>query len=117
MVCHYCHSADHNINNCPTIVCRYCKEVGHPKWLCQNKNNKSKTSYSTSNIKPAYKTYDKTHDKTHDKIHDKIHDKVTKVFKDKFIDKLNNNIRQTIEKDISYYLKLKEKKWSEIIQL
>ena len=44
MVCHYCHSADHNINNCPTIVCRYCKEVGHPKWLCQNKNNKSKIS-------------------------------------------------------------------------
>ena len=39
MTCQYCHSKDHTINNCPNIICRYCKQVGHPKWLCKNKNN------------------------------------------------------------------------------
>ena len=41
MACHYCHSCEHNINDCPNIICRYCNEVGHPKWLCKNKNKKN----------------------------------------------------------------------------
>lgn len=75
MACHYCHSSDHNINDCPNIICRYCNEVGHPKWLCKNKNKKN--------------------------------DKNDK----------NNKPKKNNEKDISYYLKLKLKKWSEIIYL
>lgn len=67
MLCQYCHSPDHDINNCPVIICRYCKQVGHPKWLCKNKGVK--------NIK-----------------------------KKKFV-----------EKDLSYYIKLQEIKWSDII--
>jgi hypothetical protein len=66
MSCQYCHSKEHDINNCPIIICRYCKQVGHPKWLCKNKDK---------NIK----------NKKH------------------------------VEKNIEYYLKLKEYKWSDII--
>ena len=42
MTCQYCHSTTHNINNCPNIICRYCKQSGHPKWLCINKEVKNK---------------------------------------------------------------------------
>jgi hypothetical protein len=70
MVCHYCHSKDHSINQCPTIICRYCKQVGHPKWLCKSKN----------------------------KVNDKPNEKY-------------------VEKDITYYLKIKDKKWSEMLLL
>lgn len=72
MPCHYCHLNDHVINNCPTIICRLCNEVGHPKWLCDKKNKK-------------------------------IND--------------TNKLKRNNEKDISYYLKLKIKKWSEIIYI
>ena len=51
MTCQYCHSNQHNINNCPTIICRYCKEIGHPKWLCKNKDNKDKDREKKNNKK------------------------------------------------------------------
>ena len=66
--CQYCHSEEHDINNCPVIVCRYCKQVGHPKWLCKNKDCQKHN-------------------------------------------KKNNNI----EKNIDYYNKIKDLKWSNII--
>lgn len=66
MSCQYCHSKEHDINNCPIIICRYCKQVGHPKWLCKNKDKSVKS-------------------------------------------------KKYVEKNIEYYLKLKDYKWSEII--
>lgn len=66
MSCQYCHSKEHDINNCPIIICRYCKQVGHPKWLCKNKDKSIKN-------------------------------------------------KKYVEKNIEYYLKLKESKWSDII--
>lgn len=41
MVCKYCHKKDHVIDNCPSIICRKCGKIGHPKWLCPGikKNN------------------------------------------------------------------------------
>lgn len=42
MTCQYCHSNDHEINKCPTIICRYCKKIGHPKWLCKSKDKNDK---------------------------------------------------------------------------
>lgn len=69
MTCQYCHSNTHNINNCPIIVCRYCKQVGHPKWLC-----------------------------------------TTKEVKDK-----NSKNKKIIEKNITYYLKIQNRNWSDII--
>jgi hypothetical protein len=37
MNCKYCHLNTHLIDKCPTIICKNCKEVGHPQWLCKDK--------------------------------------------------------------------------------
>ena len=37
MFCKYCKSPDHFIDNCTDIICRQCKQYGHPHWKCKNK--------------------------------------------------------------------------------
>jgi hypothetical protein len=37
MFCKYCKSKEHMIDNCPDIICRICKESGHPHWKCNLK--------------------------------------------------------------------------------
>ncbi len=37
--CKYCHLEGHIIDKCPTIICKYCKAVGHPNWLCKSNPN------------------------------------------------------------------------------
>ena len=55
MTCQYCHSKDHDINNCPVIICRICRKIGHPKWLCKNKELKqTKTKKFTEKNIPYY---------------------------------------------------------------
>ena len=45
MICKYCHLNTHLIDKCPTIICKNCKEVGHPQWLCKDKkDNKIKNN-------------------------------------------------------------------------
>lgn len=44
MSCKYCFQTDHTIETCKTILCRTCKELGHPHWLCKGKDNKKKGS-------------------------------------------------------------------------
>ena len=39
MICKYCHAKTHLIDKCPTIICKVCKEIGHPQWLCKLKKN------------------------------------------------------------------------------
>lgn len=43
MKCKYCHLTTHLIDKCPTILCKNCKEVGHPQWLCKKKKTQKKT--------------------------------------------------------------------------
>jgi hypothetical protein len=46
MNCKYCHLNTHLIDKCPTIICKICKEVGHPQWLCKDKKiNKQNNIY------------------------------------------------------------------------
>lgn len=40
MNCKYCHLSTHYIDKCPTIICKSCKEIGHPQWLCKEKKFK-----------------------------------------------------------------------------
>ena len=43
MLCKYCHLTTHFIDECPTIICKICKKIGHPQWLCKDKKyNKQK---------------------------------------------------------------------------
>jgi hypothetical protein len=37
--CKYCHLSGHVIDKCPTIICKHCKAVGHPNWLCKSNPN------------------------------------------------------------------------------
>jgi len=47
MNCKYCHMNTHYIDECPTIICKNCKKVGHPQWLCGT----SKNTVKKNNIK------------------------------------------------------------------
>jgi len=35
MICKYCYKRNHEIDKCPTIICKICNKVGHPKWQCE----------------------------------------------------------------------------------
>lgn len=75
MVCKYCKSQNHFIDTCPDIICRLCKQYGHPHWKCkdkqqptsqenkqQNKNSSNKNSFNktTLNKNSTYKNRSKS---------------------------------------------------------
>jgi len=35
MSCKYCKKGEHLIDNCPEIICKKCRIVGHPFWKCK----------------------------------------------------------------------------------
>lgn len=53
MSCKYCYQTDHTIENCKTIICKVCRESGHPHWLCKKSkkggNHKRGTSQKNQN--------------------------------------------------------------------
>ena len=81
MVCKYCHLNTHSIDKCPTIICKNCKEIGHPQWLCKLKKNN----------KPINNNFEKKY---------------------YFNDDLKK--KPIIEKNINYYLKLKDESWGNV---
>ena len=48
MNCKYCHLKTHYIDKCPTIICKNCKDIGHPQWLCKDKKNNNMSDFYTS---------------------------------------------------------------------
>ncbi len=56
--CKYCHLSGHIIDKCPTIICKHCKAIGHPNWLCKSNSNaenvKSPLSPNLRNKKSIY---------------------------------------------------------------
>lgn len=56
--CKYCHLPGHVIDKCPTIICKHCKAIGHPNWLCKSNPNaenvKSPLSPNLRNKKSIY---------------------------------------------------------------
>jgi len=101
MVCKYCHLNGHLIDKCPTIICKNCKEVGHPQWLCKLKKNKIKESkINNSNKTEIIK-------KTNSNIESKY------SFTDE-IKKKDNKI-DIIIKNISYYIKMQKNDWGNMV--
>lgn len=49
MVCKYCHEKSHYIDTCPVIICKICRDVGHPKWLCPKLSSGSNNGLKNSN--------------------------------------------------------------------
>ena len=89
MLCKYCHQKTHLIDKCPTILCKNCKEVGHPQWLCKQKKQ--------------VKTINKMNNNTIEKKY---------TFSDEIVKKQDNE--PIIYKNINYYLKLSDKKWGDL---
>jgi hypothetical protein len=87
MNCKYCHLKTHFIDKCPTIICKICKEIGHPQWLCKEKKN---TKQNNINLEKKY------------------------VFSDDIKKSVNENNQQ---KTINYYLKIQNEKWSDLITI
>ena len=54
--CKYCKSDKHNIDDCPQVICRNCKQRGHVDWKCEWITQKKK--------KPIIKKDEKKNKKT-----------------------------------------------------
>lgn len=94
MNCKYCHLKTHFIDKCPTIICKNCKEVGHPQWLCKDKKYTNNSNNNSNNTKTKSINLDKKYE---------------------FIDEIKKKpIENQIIKNISYYLKLENETWSNI---
>jgi hypothetical protein len=87
MTCKYCHLDTHYIDKCPTIICKNCKEIGHPQWLCKLKK------INKNNINSLEKKYS---------------------FSDEIKKKPAENV---IEKNIKYYLNLEHMNWGDLITI
>jgi len=49
MYCKYCKKRDHDIDNCKDIMCKTCKQYGHPHWKCNNSNNNNNNGNNNGN--------------------------------------------------------------------
>lgn len=94
MNCKYCHLKTHYIDKCPTIICKNCKDVGHPQWLCKDKKNNN-NNINIKNNKSI--SLDKKYN-----------------FSDEIKKKSSENV---LQKNINYYIKLSNEKWSNLITI
>lgn len=93
MNCKYCHLKTHYIDKCPTIICKICKDIGHPQWLCKEKKN-IKTNKNNNVICLEKKYY----------------------FSDE-IKKKSNSENIIIQKNINYYLELQNELWGNLVTI
>ena len=74
--CKYCHLPGHVIDKCPTIICKHCKAIGHPNWLCKSNPNaenvKSPLSPNLRNKKSIY-AFDSTNSLSKSQNFDSTH--------------------------------------------
>jgi hypothetical protein len=91
MSCKYCHLNTHFIDKCPTIICKNCKEIGHPQWLCKDKRNNKQSNVKNMSLEKKYSYADEIKKKPS-----------------------SENLNQ---KNINYYLKLKDEKWGNLINI
>jgi hypothetical protein len=87
MICKYCHLKTHFIDKCPTIICKNCKEIGHPQWLCKQK----KTTIVKNNFEKKYNFTDEIKKKT--------------------------NSESGSPKNINYYLKINDSLWGDLVNI
>ena len=94
MNCKYCHLKTHYIDKCPTIICKICKDIGHPQWLCKEKKNIKTNKNNNVNICLEKKYY----------------------FSDEI--KKNSNSENIItQKNINYYLDLQNELWGNLVTI
>jgi hypothetical protein len=99
MSCKYCFQTDHTIEQCKTILCRVCKEIGHPHWLC----NKEKKNVKKTVSKPMI-----TISKQNEKPIESNHSSPKQI-------QIPVSIGSETKRDIHFYMKQSQRKWSDIL--
>ena len=95
MNCKYCHLNTHYIDSCPTIICKNCKEVGHPQWLCKQKKNTKQINNNNNN------------NNNHKSIENKY--SLAEDIKKK------SSTELYVNKNINYYLKISKQEWGNLV--
>jgi hypothetical protein len=110
MICKYCHLNSHLIDKCPTIICKNCKDIGHPQWLCKLKktNVKNKKGINESNRNSSIK-----------KVISNISLESKYSFTDEIKKKQNEDSKyeNIIVKNIDYYINLQNNKWGDLVNI
>ena len=115
MSCKYCKKGAHLIDNCPEIICKKCRTVGHPFWKCKNisKHNVDKSVSpppihvtQTHVTTPAVGIFNRNIATKENKEHDIQKDKE----KDSYADALCN-----ADNKIAYYMKYQGVRWNLMI--
>jgi hypothetical protein len=56
MICKYCKSQNHLIDTCQDIICRVCKQYGHPHWKCSTHNSTTTHNAASTTTTPNNKS-------------------------------------------------------------
>lgn len=108
MSCKYCFQSDHTIEQCKTILCRVCKEIGHPHWLCTKDKKSIKKVISKPMLSPKNPVTPTFSEKTNSKPTAPILPKeVSKI-------PISGGVPET-KRDIQFYLKQSGRRWSDIL--
>ena len=91
MNCKYCHLNTHYIDKCPTIICKICKEIGHPQWLCKEKKVIKSNKSNMINLEKKY------------------------YFSEDI--KKNSSSDNIIQKNINYYLNMEKEIWGNLVTI
>lgn len=109
MSCKYCFQTDHTIETCKTILCRTCKELGHPHWLCKGKDNKKKgQQQSTSKLTVS------TSNTSLNKMVKKEKETVSTPVASVPVTPVAPFVKE-VKRDMQFYLKQSSKPWSTIL--
>lgn len=92
MICKYCHENTHYIDVCPIIICKICKDIGHPQWLCIKKKNNNKLSNKSLNDNNTKKDLNYINKKDLDDVKNESSDNLS-------------------DKNLNYYIKNVNESW------
>ena len=146
MLCKYCKKNTHLIDDCPEIICKKCRIVGHPFWKCKNGTRKNdsggfkkvkgtKVAIGRSLNPPKPMTSDPELESTRKNIFQEFNKVLKDTVQTSNPDTTKENVQQTIshpeleettkpniselmsdDNNVEYYLKYRGIKWSKLIQ-
>lgn len=107
MSCKYCFQSDHTIEHCKTILCRVCKEIGHPHWLCTKDKKSIKKVTSKPMLSPKTPVTPTFSEKVSKPASTVLSKEVSKT-------PISISVPET-KRDIHFYLKQSGRRWSDIL--
>ncbi len=110
MLCKYCHLNGHLIDKSPTIICKNCKDVGHPQWLCKLKKNKKETNSINNGANNSKNQLNNS------KNIKKVNSNISIEDKYSFTDEIKKN-PDIIIKNIAYYIKMQKNQWGNMVTI